>query len=188
MISTETTVSIPSSSRTYYDNDDVDESEVVRIGYDSDGNGCETSVDQILDGIQHASSSNINAVVMYLYLGSDYTRQHFHPDDDRIQRALEWMIVSTHQDQGRRRLKRIVLEFSTPPGRAICLDSRDESNWYKLERRVKEQTTKFATRLQRKLNFNETQIRVDGNIRSDIQPTGDFVNHGAAIISFPYVR
>lgn len=189
MISTAVaTVSIPSSSWLDLDDDDVDENEIVRIGYDSNGNGCEASIDMILEQIQHTSSRNVSAVVMYLYLGSDYNTQHFRPDDDRIQRAVEALVVSTYHDQGRKQWKRLILEFSTPPSRAIRLGTKDESRWFKLERRVKEQTTKFATQLQRKLKLDETQIRVDGTIKSNIQPNGDFINCGAAIISFPTVR
>jgi hypothetical protein len=184
-----TATSIPSSHNAY-DAYDVAEGEIVRIGYDDNGNGYGASVDQVLEEIQSSSSSDNSshpAVVLYLYLGYDYTTQHFRPEDDRVQRALEGMVVTTYKTEGRR-WKRLVLEFSTPPGKAVGLHSKDESRWFKLERHVKEQTSKFATRLQRKLDLDETEIRVDGNVRSDIQPTGNFVNHGVAVISFPKVR
>lgn len=83
-------------------------------------------------------------------------------------------------------LKKIQLEFDSGPT-PIPQDSKRERKWLKLQHQVQKRTHDMARNIQRKLDLDETEIRVDGHVKQEMRPTGDILHRGVAVISFPKV-
>ena len=65
--------------------------------------------------------------------------------------------------------------------------SKKEDKWYELEQTAKTQTSRLGRSLQRKLDLDETQIRIDGDVHTEVNPNCDCKYSGVAVISFPQV-
>lgn len=105
-------------------------------------------------------------------------------DNKDVEDALVDMVVTSWSD-GRRKWKSIQLDFASPG--FVEQYSKEEDRWYALEEKAKRHTSRLGRAIQRKLDLDETQIRVDGDVHTDVDPNCDCKYTGVAIISFPEV-
>jgi hypothetical protein len=139
----------------------------------------DVSADQAVGQIRHLC--NDSAVVqLVLDLG---TSKNTILDSKDVEDGLTDVIVKSWLDG--RRWKSIQLNFSSPG--FVEQGSKQEDRWYALEQKAKQQTSRLGRNLQRRLDLDETQIRVDGDVHTDVDPNCDCHYKGVAIISFPEV-
>jgi hypothetical protein len=135
--------------------------------------------DQVLGQIREAQKDGL-VDQLVLDLG---TSKKTILDDKDVEDALIDMIVQTWIDG--RNWKSIRLDFASPG--FVEQGTKQEDRWNALEQKAKQQTTRLGRSIQRRLDLDETQIRVDGDIHTDVDPNCDCKYTGVAIISFPQV-
>jgi hypothetical protein len=142
--------------------------------------GADLSADQVLQKIRQAGD-DATVVRLQLDLG---TSTKILLEDERVAGALIEMIVQSWTKQGRQ-WKTIQLDFTSAG--YLEQDSKEEDRWLRLEKKAKEQTSRLGRQLQRRLALDETQIRVDGDVHTEVDVSCDCKYTGVAIISFPKV-
>jgi hypothetical protein len=133
------------------------------------------SPDEVIQKIQEARSSIMTKFV--LDLG---TTKKTVLEVDAVEEAIVDMVVSTHSNG---KWKSIQLEFSSPG--FVKQGSKQEDRWYEFEQKAKQHTSRLGRSIQRQLDLDETQIRVDGDVHTEVNPNCDCKYSGVAIISFP---
>ena len=137
------------------------------------------SADEVIQRIQQAGGDS-STTKLILDLG---TSRKTVLDDDAVEQALAELLYCTFS---KRKWKSVTLEFASPG--FVEQGSKKEDKWYELEQNAKQQTSRLGRSIQRKLDLDETQIRVDGDVRTEVNPNCDCKYSGVAIISFPQVR
>ena len=136
------------------------------------------SANEVIQRVEQAGG-NTSTTKLILDLG---TSKKTVLDNDAVEQALVELLYCTFST---RKWKSITLEFSSPG--FVEQGSKQEDKWYALEQNCKQQTSRLGRGIQRKLDLDETQIRVDGDVHTEVNPNCDCKYSGVAIISFPQV-
>ena len=137
------------------------------------------SVDGVIQRMEQAGGNN-SVTKLILDLGTSSKKTIL--DDDAVTQALVELLYCTFS---KRSWQSITLEFSSPG--FVEQGSKKEDKWYELEQKSKTQTSRLGRSLQRKLDLDETQIRIDGDVHTEVNPNCDCKYSGVAVISFPQV-
>jgi hypothetical protein len=176
--------------------DEVDGNVVVeKIGFDEN-----ESLDQVVTHLRRflllttddkgmVGDNAAAATLQGICIGrSDYLLE---ANDGCIVSILQKGIVDSYDDnddtttKGRRRkCKWIKFEFNSD---AFPQDSKRELRWLKTQSKIQQRIHELARKIQRALDLDELEINVDGHVKQDIEPNGDTIYHGTAIINFPKV-
>ncbi|KAG7371868.1 hypothetical protein IV203_018010 [Nitzschia inconspicua] len=142
------------------------------------------SPDQVMEQIRQAAAGSSTttdpttaATQLILDLGCSKKTML---DSKEVEEALITMIVQTWSEG--RKWKSVQINFGSDG--FVEQDSKEEDRWHSLEEKAKQQTSRLGRNLQRRLDLDETQIRLDGDIHTEVDPNCNCKYTGMAVISF----
>ena len=149
------------------------------IGFE-DNESLDQVITQLRDAFDEKHTRSSSDFFDGLCLGrADYLLE---ANDGCVTAIIEQGIISSHPHHP---WKFVQLEFDSGPT-PIPPDSKRERRWLKLQTKIQLRIHSMARSIQQKLDLDETQIRVDGNMKQDINPYGDIIHRGTAIIHFSW--
>jgi hypothetical protein len=143
--------------------------------------GADLTSDQVLERIRLV---RMDGSIDQLILDLGTSKKMTILDNKMVEDALIEMLVQSWMDG--RKWKLIRLDFASQG--FVEQGSKQEGYWDALEQKARQQISRLGRTIQRRLDLDgDTQIRVDGDIHTDVDPDCNCKYTGIAIISFPQV-